>query len=81
MDPCWVHRISEISLSQASTKPTHPNSFFRFIVIVKNQLPNKPNLHIKGANLLKNEDYSVKMYWDLLGTYAFLATFSNTVRT
>ena len=34
------------------SKPTHPNSFFKFIVF-KNHLWNKPHLHIKGANKLR----------------------------
>ena len=30
---------------------------------------------------IQNAVYSVRNYWNLLGTYAFLATFSNTVST
>ena len=66
---------SKISLSQAYPKPIHPNSFFIFKVF-KNHLQNKPHLHIMEIVI-----YSVTIYWDLLGTYAFLATFSNTVST
>ena len=51
----WVKTSSAglVLRSQASpNKTTRPNRFFRFIVF-KNQLQNKPNLHIKEANLLK----------------------------
>ena len=41
---------------------------------------NKPYLHIKEANKLKMR-FIPFFFWNLLGTYAFLATFSNFVST
>ena len=65
MDTYHFQNFSSPSLP----KPSHPNSFFKFIVF-KNHLRNKPHLHIKRANKLKT-----RFIWDLFGTHAFLATF------
>ena len=37
--------------------------------------------YFKITKFRLNEVYSVKITWDLLGTYTFLASFSNTVST
>ena len=49
----WIHEAcypKHIALDFPSLpKPSHPNIFYSF----KNQLQNKPHLHIKGANKQK----------------------------